>query len=321
MTRRTLDTSANCLLPPQMQAIECKSRVVLKNNSFFGEFSDCRMTANTDSLLQTPPHDKHPMVNTLGTLTAIVLAFSAFVAYKNKGAFEAQVEQVKAEESDQARLTNSYQGLRGEITALEATKEEASEERDGLRGEVEKQTTANAAVQAEIDTTQKELDSTKNEVADAQEKLKELGDLEELAPKIERLQASIAELKGQVATLNTEIERLRGEKTSTGQVLVAAKNKQSQITSGQSFPTMKTTIRSIDRRLGIVTLAAGIRSGVIGGSRVAVIRGGEKIAELNVKAVSANLATADVIQSSLQEGLDVAPGDVVIPVESATGGN
>ena len=151
--------------------------------------------------------------------------------------------------------------------------------------------------------------------------MKELGDLEELAPKIERLQASIAELEGQVATLNTEIERLRGEKTSTGQVLVAAKNKQSQITSGQSFPTMKTTIRSIDRRLGIVTLAAGIRSGVIGGSRVAVIRGGEKIAELNVKAVSANLATADVIQSSLQEGLDVAPGDVVIPVESATSGN
>ena len=243
------------------------------------------------------------------------------MAYKNKGAFEAQVQQVKAEEADQKQNTMNYEGLREEITALEATKKEASEERDGLRGEVEKQTTANAAVQAEIDTRQKELDSTKNEVADAQEKLKELGDLEELAPKIERLQASIAELEGQVATLNTEIERLRGEKTSTGQVLVAAKNKQSQITSGQSFPTMKTTIRSIDRRLGIVTLAAGIRSGVIGGSRVAVIRGGEKIAELNVKAVSANLATADVIQSSLQEGLDVAPGDVVIPVESATSGN
>ena len=279
------------------------------------------MPANTDSLIPTPPYDKHPMVNTLGTLTAIVLAFSAFVAHKNKGEFEIQVGNVNAESDRKGINTKTFMRYRDEITELEATKTEAIEERDGLRSEVEKQTTANSAVEAEILTRQKELNSTKNEVADAQEKLKELGDLEELAPKIERLQASIAELKGQVATLNTDIERLRGEKTSTGQVLVAAKTKQSQITSGQSFPTMKTTIRSIDRRLGIVTLAAGIRSGVIGGSRVAVIRAGEKIAELNVKAVSANLATADVIQSSLQEGVDVAPGDVVIPVESATNGN
>tara|TARA_S200000501_G_scaffold243639_2_gene228106 strand:+ start:3671 stop:4585 length:915 start_codon:yes stop_codon:yes gene_type:complete len=304
-----------------MQAIECKRRALLKNNSFFGEFSDCRMPVKTGSLSQTPPHDKYPMVNTLGILTAIVLAFSAFVALKNKELFEKAVIDTEDQEKDKETNTNTYKGLVTEIEGLEAVREKAEASRDGLRAEVGKQTEANGAVESQIKTKETELASTKAEVADAQEKLKELGDLEELAPKIERLQASIAELKEQVATLNTEIERLSGEKSSTSQVLVAAKTKQSQITSGQSFPTMKTTIRSIDRRLGIVTLAAGIRSGVIGGSRVAVIRAGEKIAELNVKAVSANLATADVIQSSLQEGVDVAPGDVVIPVESASSAN
>ena len=304
-----------------MQAIECKRRAVIKNNSFFGEFSDCRMAAKIGSLSQTPPHDKHPMVNTLGTLTVIVLAFSAFVAVKNKEEFEKQDSATEKQSLDKDENTKTFNGLLDDIKVLKVETETAETKRDGLRGEVEKQTKANAVVDAEIKTKQSELDSTKSEVADAQEKLKELGDLEELAPKIERLQASIAELKEQVATLNTEIERLRGEKTTTSQVLVAAKTKQSQITSGQSFPTMKTTIRSIDRRLGIVTLAAGIRSGVIGGSRVAVMREGEKIAELSVKAVSANLATADVIQSSLQEGVNVAPGDVVIPVESASSGN
>ncbi|HAE20248.1 MAG TPA: hypothetical protein DCG41_13605 [Verrucomicrobiales bacterium] len=304
-----------------MQAIECKRRALLKNNSFFGEFSDCRMPVKTGSLSQTPPHDKYPMVNTLGILTAIVLAFSAFVALKNKELFEKAVIDTEDQEKDKETNTNTYNGLVKEIEGLEAVREKAEASRDGLRAEVGKQTEANGAVESQIKTKETELASTKAEVADAQEKLKELGDLEELAPKIERLQASIAELKEQVATLNTEIERLSGEKSSTSQVLVAAKTKQSQITSGQSFPTMKTTIRSIDRRLGIVTLAAGIRSGVIGGSRVAVIRAGEKIAELNVKAVSANLATADVIQSSLQEGVDVAPGDVVIPVESASSAN
>jgi uncharacterized small protein (DUF1192 family) len=304
-----------------MQAIECKSRAVNNNNSFFGEFSDCRMPVNTSSLLETPPYDKHPMVNTLGTLTAIVLAFSAFVAWKNSKVFEQTVSEIELKEDDKKTNSETYKGLVSKITELEATRDGATKERDSLRGEVEKQTGANGAIQAEIDTKEKELASTKSEVADAQGKLKELGDIEELAPKIGRLQASITELKEQVATLKSVIARLQGEKTSTGQVLVAAKTKQSQITSGQSFPTMRTTIRSIDRRLGIVTLAAGIRSGVIGGSKVAVMREGEKIAELNVKAVSANLATADVVQSSLQEGLDIAPGDVVIPVESASSGN
>lgn len=261
------------------------------------------------------------MVNILGTLTAIVLAFSAFVALKNKGLFEKAVKDTDLLTDQKSENKSSYDSLVADISKLEGTRKNAEAARDGLRAEVGKQAEANGAVESQIKTKETELASTKAEVADAQEKLKELGDLEELAPKIERLQASIAELKEQVATLNTEIERLRGEKSSTSQVLVAAKTKQSQITSGQSFPTMKTTIRSIDRRLGIVTLAAGIRSGVIGGSRVAVIREGEKIAELNVKAVSANLATADVIQSSLQEGVDVAPGDVVIPVESATSAN
>ena len=279
------------------------------------------MPVKTGSLSQTPPHDKYPMVNTLGILTAIVLAFSAFVALKNKELFEKAVSDTAKEAIDKETNTNTYNGLLKDIEGLEAIREEAEASRDNLRAEVKKQTEGNGAVESQIKAKEADLASTKAEVADAQEKLKELGDLEELAPKIERLQASIAELKEQVATLNTEIERLRGEKSSTSQVLVAAKTKQSQITSGQSFPTMKTTIRSIDRRLGIVTLAAGIRSGVIGGSRVAVIRAGEKIAELNVKAVSANLATADVVQSSLQEGVNVAPGDAVIPVESASSAN
>lgn len=279
------------------------------------------MPVKTGSLSQTPPYDKYPMVNTLGILTAIVLAFSAFVALKNKELFEKAVSDTEQQAQNKETLTARYNKYIEDIKGLEAIREKAEASRDGLRAEVAKQTEANGAVESQIKTKETELASTKAEVADAQGKLKELGDLEELAPKIERLQASIAELKEQVATLNTEIERLRGEKSSTSQVLVAAKTKQSQITSGQSFPTMKTTIRSIDRRLGIVTLAAGIRSGVIGGSRVAVIRAGEKIAELNVKAVSANLATADVIQSSLQEGVNVAPGDIVIPVESASSAN
>ena len=150
-----------------MQAIECKSQLLIENNSFFGEFSDCRMAANTDSLSQTPPYDKHPMVNTLGTLTAIVLAFSAFVAHKNKGEFKIQVAAVEKQNDDKTVNTETFKGLLADIAELRAKEKEAKGKRDGLRAELEKQTAANDAVQAEIDNKQKELDSTKNEVTDA----------------------------------------------------------------------------------------------------------------------------------------------------------
>ncbi|MFT6381144.1 MAG: hypothetical protein ACJAXZ_002633, partial [Akkermansiaceae bacterium] len=97
--------------------------------------------------------------------------------------------------------------------------------------------------------------------------------------------------------------------------LAAIKEKLSNITSGRSLASMKTTVRSVSSSLGLVTLNGGMKVGVIGGSKVAVMRGGEKIAELNVTAVSANTATADVIQSSLKEGESVSAGDKVIANE------
>jgi hypothetical protein len=49
------------------------------------------------------------MVNTLGTLTAIVLAFSAFVAWKNSKVFEQTVSEIEIKEGDKKNeLENLY---------------------------------------------------------------------------------------------------------------------------------------------------------------------------------------------------------------------
>ena len=47
------------------------------------------------------------MVNTLGILTAIVLAFSAFVALKNKELFEKAVIDTEDQEKDKETNTNA----------------------------------------------------------------------------------------------------------------------------------------------------------------------------------------------------------------------
>lgn len=255
------------------------------------------------------------MANTFGILTALVLAFSAFVAFKNKEEFQKQKDETTSQENSKKINTNTFNGLVADIELLDEEKVTARKEEDDFNAKLDAQNTANAKVDADIKSKQKELSDTKEEVANAEEELKEVGDLDQLAPKIERLNASIADLDNEVTVLKTQIDQLTGQKSRTAEALASSKKRLSDITSGRSLPTMKTEIRSIDRRLGIIVLGAGIRSGVIGGSKVAVMRGGEKIGELSVKAVSANLATADVIQSSLKEGESVAVGDTVVPVE------
>lgn len=55
-----------------------------------------------------------------------------------------------------------------------------------------------------------------------------------------------------------------------------------------------------------------MNDGVIGGSTVVAMRNGEEVAKLKVTAVSLSTATADVIQSTLKEGMSVSVGDTIV---------
>lgn len=257
------------------------------------------------------------MANTFGILAALVLAFSAFVAFKNKEEFEKQHQATEAEGARKEQNQKTFTGLVADIDGLTQEKVDANKERDGLQAQLDDQNKVNEKIEADTKTKQAELDTVKASVKEKKDALVELGEVKELAPKIERLKASIEELENQVAILTAENSRLSGQKTSSENASKAASAELSRINSGKSNPDMKTRIRSIDRSLGIVTLAGGMSSGVIGGSKVQVMRGEDKIAEMNVTAVSANSATADIIRSTLKEGESVSVGDTVIPAEEA----
>lgn len=255
------------------------------------------------------------MANTFGILTALVLAFTAFVAYKNKEEFQKQLENTKTEQASFDRNTKTFDGLVEVNKGLLADTEMANASRDELNTQLAAQNEENDSLKAMIADKERELERVNGEVTDAEDTLKELGPIADLAPKIARLQGEIADLEDQVAVLKASVDQLGGEKSRTSEALSAAKSKLSDITSGRSLPAMKAKVNRIDRRLGFVMLSEGIKSGVVGGSRVAVMRAGEKIAELSVTAVSANAATADIIHSSLKEGENIVVGDAVIPVE------
>ncbi len=257
------------------------------------------------------------MANTFGILTALVLAFSAFVAYKNKEEYTNQITITDNESTKRDRNTKTFEGLMEDIAGLESEKDAANKSRDEFAMKLDEQTKKNEEVTSEANAAKATLEETSGRLAEKNKELEELGELKELGPKIERITISTQELEDKLAILNTQNSRLRGEKTQSAERLAAIKKKLSDMTSGRSLPNMKTRISAISRTLGFVTLGGGVNSGVIGGSKVAVMRGGEKIAELNITAVSTNTATADIIQSTLKKGVKVSVGDTVVPVEAA----
>lgn len=256
------------------------------------------------------------MANILGILTALILAFSAFIALKNKEEYTAQKAVTESELSKRVRNTKNFEGLNKTIAELEAERDEAKQSRDELTANLEEQQKKNDEAGKQSGIAKRDLEETNFRLAEKTKELEELGEIKDLGPKIEGITISIQELEDELAILSTQNSRLRGQKNESSAKLEAIKGKLSDITSGRSLPSMKTRIGSVSKSLGFVTLAGGMNAGVIGGSKVAVVRNGEKIAELNVTAVSTNAATADVIQSTVKEGESVSVGDSVIPVEA-----
>ena len=65
-----------------------------------------------------------------------------------------------------------------------------------------------------------------------------------------------------------------------------------------------------------VILDAGIDKGIVIGSRLAVMRGSQKVCELSVTLVENNKSSCDVVYSTMRPGDKVRPGDTVVAVRN-----
>jgi hypothetical protein len=79
---------------------------------------------------------------------------------------------------------------------------------------------------------------------------------------------------------------------------------------------LKCTVASVDPTWDYVILDAGIDKGIVIGSRLAVMRGEQKVCELSVTLVESSKSSCDVVYSTMRPGDAVRPGDVVVAVRN-----
>ncbi len=253
------------------------------------------------------------MANLFGILTAIVLALSAFVAFKNKGAYEAGVVETA---SQKELLTKSQARLKAAQEVLAAL----PVERAGVDAEVATLTTseatqqkANETIKAEVDATTAKIATNKEKLDKVREQTAKIGDLKELSSKMRATNGELEELTQSITGAEAKLANLTAQNSSAEAQINESKRKIEDFNSGQSFPTLKTRIRSIYPNWGFVTLASGNNAGVVTNSTLNVVRNGETIAKLLVTAVESSTSSASIVPDSLAPDATLMVGDLVVP--------
>jgi hypothetical protein len=253
------------------------------------------------------------MANVFGILTAIVLALAAFIATKNKAAYETKISETATQKD---LLTRSQ----ARLTAAQAVLAALPIERAGVDAEVAKlietesaETKANEALKTDSETKAVKLAANKAKLDEIREKTSKTGDIKELASKMNATNQELERLTQSISSSEAKLANLTADNVQTESQIRVARDKFDKFSKGESLPNLSTRIRSIYPNWGFVTLAAGNLAGVVTNSTLNVVRNGEVIAQLLVTAVESNTASASIVPDSLPEDVTLTAGDMVVP--------
>lgn len=252
------------------------------------------------------------MATLFGTLAAVVLALSLWIGFRNQTEYKAQIEdRQKAErnvqtsqeelESRKATLNSTIKAKEDKLAEKEATEKQLAEAEAKLK-----------ALTDELASAQDEKKSKADELASQQEIMKELPDPDVLKPQIDTSKKQIAQLKSDIEDEKAKIESLEAQKAATTASIERMQSVNSNIASGNSQPDLSTTIRSVYRTWGFVTLNGGDAQGVVPGSTLDVVRNGEVIAKLRVTTVEPSKAAADIVIDEDATPVSLRSGDRVV---------
>ncbi len=257
------------------------------------------------------------MANVFGILTAIVLALAAFVAFKNKDHYDADISATHVQKD---LLVKSQARLKAAQAVLKAL----PIERAGVDAEVDKLTSAEAAqkkvnddLKQVIDAKTAKISANKEKLDDIRVKTEKSGNISTLAAKLRATSAELEELAQSITGAEAKLANLTGQIASTDTQIGQTKSKFESFANGQSLPTLKTRIRSIYPNWGFVTLASGNNAGVVANSTLNVERDGQTIAKLLVTAVETSSASASIVPDSMVADVTLMVGDHVVPGQKA----
>lgn len=285
-------------------------------------------------------------------LSLVVMAAGAFVLYKTHTGIASASGEVAALQTqfDNAVAKNkeifvdktiaAYAKMRGDWLKqrkeeVVAQKAKLEEESAGYKSEAERLSQEWQSMGGETEENKKKMQELLTAMANDESLLKALNDASEKdGLEVQPMDASdpgmLAVLAANLRMLEDKKLQLVDENTQKeSEIAVLAKRKDeldAKIAAADSLAKERKARVSPEKLNAGVVIAepdwdyvvidAGIDDGVIIGSRLAVMRGDQKICEMNVTVVEGNRSSCDIIYSTLKTGEVVQPGDRVVSVRA-----
>ncbi len=252
------------------------------------------------------------MSTVFGSIAAVLLAIAAFVAFKNKEAYQGEIDINKTALKLQTSTEKELGEEQERLTSAEAEKEEKIATAKVVQGELEEATANFEAAEKSVTTFKSEHAANELEMAAGDETLKELPNPSDLIPKVKRMRTELSAAASEIDSSKATLANLLQRSENAENRIASIRNLIDLQSTGKSFPTLRTKISSVYRNWGFVILSAGDKQGVVSGSNLDVLRGNELIGKLKVTAVESGRASADIILDSVAEGVTLQAGDSVV---------
>lgn len=174
-------------------------------------------------------------------------------------------------------------------------------------------------LQTEKSELQTKLQANQAEVASLQRRIEEAGGSTAAHPDNPGA-ASPAEMQAQLDEARRQLESAERENAFLSDKIRIAQEQKARVEeerkqrreASSSRPGVRGTVLAVNQAYNFVVLNLGGRQGVEPNSEMLVIRDGTVIGKIRISSVEPSTAIGDIVTSSLERGVQVQPGDVVI---------
>ncbi|MBL9153334.1 MAG: hypothetical protein JNK37_12650 [Verrucomicrobiales bacterium] len=222
----------------------------------------------------------------------------------------------------QKKVTEKKNELNQVETDLTAAKEEstkAKDERDQISAALSEAQQQIKRQEAQIATAEAELEKMRIEKEEIDLAIKKIFPPGSPIQNIQQLQQAHQALKDQLTEVQNKKTDLMNQIQQAQTQMVQAEQQVRELETYQidrakqiALNGLEATVIAVNRNFGFVMVNAGKNLGVTPDSAMLVKRGQDRIARLQIRELEPNVLVADVVPSSLADGVRVQPGDKVI---------
>lgn len=248
-------------------------------------------------------------------ISLAVIFATAVLGFINRGTyFETKTTLADTEQT----LGQTKQALATEEANLKSKVEElttVTSERDQAISKAEAEETAKNQAKQQVEDLQKQITQKEDEIkqvgenlATAQARITELEAAQTSGGTTEPSSDVAAELAEKTAL----VEKLQGDLDASRQQLTDLRKKEADRQALKMRDGLQGRVLAVNQAWNFVVLNLGDKNGVVNNAEMLVKRGNSLIGKVRITSVEPATSIADVIPSSVPQGVSIAPGDNVI---------